>query len=113
MDERGQLLPLNLCNTPVDELKQLAAGGFFPLGLGPPAPPPAQPPADLFPIGRTPAPGANAGDFELPFFQRGPASFCLPNGGSLLLPDYRLPTKVAGEDEPKPNFSYIGELLVV
>ncbi len=86
MDDKGQMLPLNLCN----DIKPIP-GGFFPLGLVPhqPAPVPVNPPSD----------------FDLQLLQRMQNG---AGGGSLLLPDYRLHNKVT-EEEPKPNFSYIGE----
>ncbi|EUB56225.1 Forkhead box protein I1 [Echinococcus granulosus] len=105
MDERGQLVPLNLCSPSylMRELKSLN-NGFLP-----PPPPLSPTPSSLASsrFGRLAA-TASVSDLEVPFISRVTGGFCSPSGRtSILLPDYRLQQK-SQEDEPKPNFSYIG-----
>ena len=108
MDERGQLVPLNLCSPGLflGEIKSMN-GGFLP----PPPPPPPQLSMSALhtsPRGRGVS-NTPVSDFDMPLFPQSTGSYCVsPRGSSMLLPDYRLPQK-ALDDEPKPNFSYIGK----
>lgn len=112
MDERGQLVPLNLC-TPtflMRELKSLNSGFLQPPPTPPPQPFPTPQPLASSQSGRLTA-AANMSDLEVPLFSRATGGFCSPSGGtSMLLPDYQIQQKSL-EDEPKPNFSYIGEFI--
>ena len=108
MDERGQLVPLNLCSPALflNDMKSID-GGFLP-------PPPQLSMQAL----QTPQRGRGSfntpvSDLEMPLFSQPTGSYCVPpRVGSMLLPDYRLPQK-AVDDEPKPNFSYIGQLFSI
>ncbi|KAL5106511.1 Forkhead box protein I1 [Taenia crassiceps] len=110
MDERGQLVPLNLC-TPtflMRELKSLNSGFLQHPPLPPPPPPFPSPQSLTSPQPARLAAATNTSDLEVPFFSRATGGFCSPSGRtSMLLPDCQLQQK-ALEDEPKPNFSYIG-----
>lgn len=98
MEERSQLVPLNLCSSAflLGEMKSMNSAFLQ-------TPPPLQPL-------QTSQSSHRPGDMEMSLCSRTYGGYCLPSGGtSILLPDYRIQQKTA-EEEPKPNFSYIGKL---
>ncbi|VDN98038.1 unnamed protein product [Rodentolepis nana] len=96
MDERSQLVPLNLCSPAflLDELKSISSTFL-------------QSPPHLHAL-QTAQQNHIPGDLDLSLYSRAPECYNLPLGGTpMLLPDYRMQHKTI-EEEPKPNFSYIG-----
>lgn len=96
MDDQSQAMPLNLCSPGMllGELKSLN-NAFL------------QTPGHLSYLQDVHR-SEDAGDMS--FFSRPPGSYNLPIGvgTSMLIPNFRGQEKTS-EEEPKPNFSYIGE----
>ncbi|KAM3175932.1 hypothetical protein ACTXT7_007493 [Hymenolepis weldensis] len=96
MDERSQLVPLNLCS-PTLLLGELKSINNAFLQSSP-----------LLQSLQTVQPNPIPGNLDLHLYSRTPGGYNLPLGGTpMLLPDYRIQQRTT-EEEPKPNFSYIG-----